>query len=111
MENTRLKELLEIVKENLINTDMLKQSGICKEAHLLWEYNKCTLAEKLEVIAYLKKNKPTIDNQYAIFTQNPYWTDTSVFWWMPIYSDIYQYSFHTKEIRINYLTELINNIK
>ena len=111
MENTRLKELLELVRNRLINEKPnQEQKGICKEVIYLWITDVCTLNEKEEVLKYLKANKPTPTNEYAIFTQSPYWINFE-YWWLPIYSDIYEYSYHTIEIRIAYLTKLIENIK
>ncbi len=110
MDNTQLKRLFELVKETLINQPKTKQSGICRVIAFLVSNNEISINDKELLTKYLNKNKPTLENEYSIFVNNPYWTN-GVYWWKPIFSDIYDWSFHTKEIRIEYLTKLIANIK
>ncbi len=110
MEKDRLIELFELVLHNLTNAKWTTQSGICKEIVFVYEHELCSENEKKELFSYLTKNKPTADNQYAVFFNNSYWFN-SPYWWLPIYHDLYDYSLHTKDIRIAYLTKLIENIK
>ncbi len=115
MENYRLKEILELTKANLIKNTWYSQYGICKELREVFfpvidifaiEQNSNDIRDYKFVIHYLEENKPTPNNQYAEFTNNIYWTVNSRYWWKTI--DNFP---ETKEIRIDYLTALINNIK
>ena len=67
--------------------------------------------EYLEFRTILAENKPTPDNEYKEFTQNEYWMNKDLpieqsFWWKPIFE-----APETRQIRINYLKALINNLK
>ncbi len=105
MDNSRLKELFEMVKKKLIKGDVNKQYGICGIISEL-SYEKTITANEKEIIKrYLYRNKPTIKNKYKEFIQNEYWINDA-YWWKPIWLRP-----EKKQIRINYLTKLIDNIK
>ncbi len=105
MGNNRLKELFELVKQDITDTENRFQTGICKSINKLQIQNKMSYIEEAHLKGYLKQNKPTKDNQYAEFTKNKYWLNDS-YWWYVI-EDVPQ----TKQIRIDFLTKLIANIK
>ena len=106
METKRLIQLLELVKLNLINGDENSQSGICKEIDNIYtKYHDITFEERNYIKSYLKDNRPTPINQYKQFYQQIVWLDNN-YWWRPINREP-----ATKQIRINFLTELINNLK
>ncbi len=105
MKSTRLKYLFELILQHLIVGNKEEQMGICIIIRTLWVESICTYEEKVFIINYLFVNRPTKENEYKEFTENKHWTDNS-FWWRPIH-DI----FSTKQIRIDYLTKLIANIK
>ncbi len=107
MENHRLIEILELVKQNLINNDTWMKTGICVGIRFLHNKNKISLIEYYKVSSYLRKNEPTKTNQYQEFTNNEYWTNhNSLYWWKPIHKEP-----NTRQIRIDYLTALISNVK
>ena len=113
MKTYKLIELFELAKQRLINGNPEIQSGICQIICDMWIENDCTLLEKEMLTHYLRANKPCVNNEFSFythniyieFTKNDYWTD-SHYWWIPIHKNI-----KTKQIRIDYLTELIKNIK
>lgn len=105
MENSRLIEILELVREKLIYGQETYQTGICKVVLSMMAHQEITIEEKYFISDYLNANKPNQSNNYARFVTNIYWIDC-LYWWLPI--DKYPF---TKQIRIDYLTELINNIK
>ncbi len=110
MESQRLKQLFELVKQNLINGYTPIQSGICREIKNLYSDFVISIEEKDYLSGYIIANKPTQDNRYAKFMDNPYWlvqvnNNADNYWWEIIYDE------KTKQIRVDYLTELINNIK
>ncbi len=105
MESKRLVEIFEKMKENLINGENYLQHGLCGEIVSLYIEKEITSNEKDFVKMYLFSNKPTLNNIYSEFYKNQYWINDA-YWWRPI-SVFYK----TKEIRIDYLTKLIANIK
>ncbi len=109
MESNRLKELFELTKETLIKGEERYQYGICKAINEVFDVtNSFNIREYKFVKKYLFDNKPTPDNEYKEFTNNEYWDKNKLvlFWWKPI-DDFPK----TKQIRIDYLTKLIDNIK
>lgn len=78
--------------------------GICAVIHTLFERDKINKKEYLEIFQYLDDNKPTPDNEYKEFTENPYWLG-GVYWWknMLFYEE-------TRRIRMRYLNTLIHNL-
>ena len=105
MEDDRKIELLELVKENLRTKPYYMQSGICRAIQLLYYENVCTRTERDSLHIHINVHKPTPTNQYKEFTETKYWTNQS-FWWTRIDN-----ASETKQIRIDYLTKVIANIK
>lgn len=105
MDNDRLIELLELLKTYIIRGRTRHQSGICKELTKLHEYGSCTYPEYRALRRYLFCNKPNSFNQYKHFTNSPYWINDE-YWWYPI-----QRIEETKQLRIDFLNELINSLK
>ncbi len=110
MENAiRLKELLELVRERLIEGDSEYQTGICCVIMIMYFDDEINFDDNKLLKDYIYSNAPSKNNKYAEFINNEYWiynsADTFTYWWSPI-----KYENETKEIRINYLTALINNI-
>ncbi len=107
MENTRLVEILEMVKENLIETEAQYQTGICRSIEKLSHDHKIKYLEEILIKKHLYLHKPTKTNEYAKFTENQYWYDYyNDYWWSEI-----KCANETKQIRIDYLTAVIDNIK
>lgn len=79
--------------------------GICAVIHKLFENEKISKNEYLEIFQFLDTHKPTPDNRYKEFTQNDYWIG-GVYWWknMLFYSQ-------TRQIRIGYLNKLIIQLR
>ena len=107
MESLQLKEILTKTLANFKTSSITNQLGICQTLFgLYYTHQYLTYNEYREVSAYLHENKPTKDNQYSEFTENEYWRPISNFWWSTVKDKP-----NTKEIRIDYLTKLIANIK
>ncbi len=104
MEAPKLKELVELVKHTMIG-ESYNQTGMCCIINKLYEQNLITYSEKKIIKEFLDKNKPTPENEYKEFRQSKYWIDEG-YWWYEIY--VFN---DTKQIRIDYLTKLISNIK
>lgn len=105
MDNTRLIELLEQIKDTLIKGESYTLFGICAEVQQLFDENKIDEFEMKKLNKFIFKNKPTLDNEYAEFMNNQFWKNTG-YWWNSI-----AYQPKTKQIRVDYLTKLIGNIK
>ncbi len=111
MKSKKLKQLLELLKEELIVTNSENQTGICWCITIMLIKDKISSEENHLLREYITLNKPKLNNQYAEFINNEFWTNTldvnnSSYWWTTIKRDNL-----TKQIRIDYLTALINNIK
>lgn len=107
MKRTRKIELLEIVKQRLIDGNPLEQTGICYELSKLTSFGVCTNIEVSELKFFLLSNKPTKHNEFASYIDDVNWYDNySGYWWLTI-----NFKLETKQIRINYLTDLINKLK
>ncbi len=105
MESKRLIEILELTKEKLINKKRF-QYGICAElGELLYDDKIISNDEKNYVKDFLYSNKPTFENDYKEFRESNYWLG-SVYWWNSI-----TFRPQTRQIRIDYLTKLIANVK
>lgn len=100
---TRIK-LFERVKENLINDTNL-QYGICAVIHELFNKEFVSSTQKFELLRFLQKNRPTARNEFKEFLIYEYWLDES-YWWLPIWLQP-----ATKQVRIDYLTKLIESLK
>lgn len=106
METNRLIQLLELIKNHLIIGNENNQSGICKAVDEVYaKYHDINCNEYVFIKQYLNTNRPTPINEYKQFYQQIVWLDNN-YWWRPIHKEP-----QTKQIRINFLTELINNIK
>ena len=105
MENSRLIEVLERVRQLLL-TKSSCDLGICYTFSILRDLRVITKDEYIDLNIYLMENKPTAENQYSQFTQNEYWKPNSMYWWTPIHK-----ARVTRQLRADYLTELISNIK
>ncbi len=110
METERLKELFLKVKNYIANKTFYGK-GICKTIRELYNDDLIDDFEYDYLISYLQKNYPTKDNDYKEFMDSPYWNSHSsadgiYFWWQ-----VNRYDNQTNQIRINYLTKLIDNIK
>ncbi len=105
MNSKRLVEIFEMIKENLINGETYVQNGICGNIAELFGNNKMTFTERDYIRNYLFSNKPKLNNIYSDFFKNEYWIDDA-YWWEKI-----SLNHKTKQIRIDYLTKLIANIK
>ncbi len=106
MENTRLKELFTLILNRLMDEKRTYMLGICDVITEIG-YNNILNGDNNEdtiLKLYLKENKPSPDNEYKEFTKNKYWLD-GLYWWDVIYE-----APETRQIRIEYLTKLINNI-
>ncbi len=104
MENNRMKELFELARETLANGDPTRQSGICAILRNMAKTEVITFDDRLHLLNYMKKNKPTKFNQYKELTKKHFWLNSS-YWWYEIHLEP-----QTKQIRLDYLTMLINNI-
>ncbi len=104
MNTDRKIEILNKTILVLTKTNHFKK-GICDAVTYLCENDTLNYLELIEFREFIRDNKPTAENEYKEFTQGEYWVD-EMYWWYPIYrvSD-------TREIRVEYLTKLINNIK
>lgn len=112
MEKDRLIELLTAIKMELsLDNTNYTRTGICQALRRIQLPYNCTHEESCFITRFLKLNKPAPDNDYKEFMILPYWgleyrQGNSDFWW----NEIYLYP-ETKQIRIDYLTKLISNIK
>ena len=105
METKRLIQLLELVKLDFINNNTIYQYGICKSISNVF-YNDDYIISPKEykyVLDYIQMNKPTKYNQYKHYTESEYWIKDGAYWWFV--------NSKTKQIRIDYLNALINNLK
>ncbi len=107
MDIQRKIQLFQLVKENLINGNPKNQYGICQAINNVAYSKEVTINddEYFFLKFHLDVNKPTRQNEYAEFMHPKYWLD-GAYWWDTI--DDYP---ETKQIRIDYLTKLISNIK
>ena len=104
METKRLIEILELLKLYLTEK---AHYGICETFAILEAHNNvnCTTNELARVQQYIYDNKPTLTNQYSEYMNNEKWLGKR-FWWDRICD-----APETRQIRINFLTALIDNIK
>ena len=105
METERLIELLELLKVYLTRGRTRHQSGICKEITKLYENGSCSYTEYKALQRFIFKNKPNSFNQFKHFTYSPYWINDE-YWWITIHRIS-----ETKQLRIQFLDELINSLK
>ena len=105
MEKQRIIEIFECIKNNIIKDTRYYSTGICFGLAVLLTAKEITQFEYYFLLDYLRDNKPTPINQYKEFTQNEYWINIS-YWWVNMGKQP-----ETRQIRVDYLTALINNIK
>ncbi len=106
MENVKLIELLELVKQSIIDRHLTFDSGICKVLEILFKEHKLTYSECVYLKRFIYLNKPTNLNVFSEFTENEYWSNNDCYWWSTMFK-----APETRKIRIDYLTKLIDNIK
>ena len=103
-------ELFELVKETLRTDIVGYDTGICQVIHGIHLQDKCNKTEYLEILHTLRINKPTSRNQFKKFYKNVNWVTgvyaTRGYWWEEINQEP-----ETRQIRIDYLTALIENLK
>lgn len=102
---TKLVDLFELVKENLINGDSSTQTGLCTVIRNMERDNIISNNHKKILLACLRKHKPTPTNYFSEFMIYEYWEDYH-YWWLRICDNI-----KTKQVRIDYLTKLISYYK
>lgn len=104
MKHKRIIQLLELTKTTLDNSESC--FGICKALSQTYYHTEDFSENEYEYLKeFLFANKPRKDNQYVHYTYSPYWHDDE-YWWKPI--NIVP---RAKQVRIDYLNELIKNIK
>lgn len=88
-------------------------TGICGVLTKLYKFESVSKLELTLTQNLIYDNKPTKDNQYKEFTQNEIWNnpiinfDYLAYWWLPVtYKDN-----KAREVRIQFLNAVINNIK
>ncbi len=108
MKKERLKEILILIKNFIaIREYSYNYTGICKIITTLHGLEKISYEELYYIKNYISNNRPTPNNEYKEFTKNQYWINTETgYWWEKMYMDC-----ETVQIRIDYLTALINNVK
>ena len=107
IDKTRLKELLGKLKGRLENKELHFRHGMCNVINqMAFDGEFKDYIEIYQVEMFLDKNRPTVYNEYKMFTKNGYWLKNSSYWWERM-NDAPE----TRQIRIDYLTALIYNIK
>ena len=105
----RQKQILILMRNQF---EFLRLRSICDSLLTLWIRHQITKFEHDCIKELLVINKPTHLNEYKEFTENPYWRGHKInsindgFWWKM--TTLYP---ETKQIRMDYLTALINNLK
>ncbi len=105
MEKVRKIEILNLMKEQLGDFAENKSVGICDSIQALYLKLLISYDERDYIYKFIYVNKPTPYNEYKHFTENEYWYD-GIFWWKRI-----NFAPETKQIRIDFINELIDNIK
>ncbi len=120
MKKERTILILENIKTLLKNERSFNYGnyGICGIISHLYNNDNITNEEKIQLKDFLGKNKPNPDNQFKEFCDNKFWVDRLLslnqqnvyagYWWLPIYS--YPNN-ETRQIRIDYITKLIETLK
>ncbi len=106
MKTERLIEILNLVRHELIfDENGYHDLGICGVFTYLKLYCFISVVESNKTIRYIYDNKPNKDNEYSEFMDNEYWCD-KLCWWsrMCVVPE-------TRQIRVDYLSKLIANIK
>ena len=107
MEKDRQIEILNQVIFYLSNEKLLFTKGICEVITYLSEIGYITELECFIIKQLMKLKKPNKSSRtkYVKFTKNPHWLN-GLYWWSPIYE-----APETRQIRIDYLTEVVENLK
>ncbi len=105
MESKKQIELLDLIRTRLINRKN-SQLGICYILVYIGSEKLVSSKDSRFITNLLKENKPTSDNEYKEFFESEFWFDNDGYWWKPINE-----APETRQIRIDYLTKLIGNIK
>ncbi len=81
--------------------------GICETFTILVAHNNvyCTSDELQQIQLYVLENKPTLTNQYSEYMKHESWLGKR-FWWDRICD-----APETRQIRIDFITALIDNLK
>ncbi len=109
IEKERVIEILQSTKDYIIaNDNSFRYTGICFILSKLRDEIRIGTNDEIEaVLLYLERNRPNKRNKYKEFTNNLHWNKSGTgYWWNRM--DFYP---ETRQIRIDYLTALINNIK
>ncbi len=110
MEYLNRPRQIEILKDIIYLLETVHNiNGICLAIHLLKNSEKMTFTEYLKTNRFITDNKPSYDNKYAEFMNTPHWAkkgSISAYWWRPTSEEP-----ETKQIRIDYLNKLIDNLK
>jgi hypothetical protein len=104
---------IEILKKAILilEADEIYVRGICDILRNFKDAFLISTVEFGEMKVLLVENKPTLNNEFRSFTLNEFWIvggysiDTS-FWWNTIFR-----SPETRQIRIDYLKQLIAKLK
>lgn len=97
-------EILEHIN-SLIKIDDFFRRGICD---ILYHLSLADVINEFEyyfMLKLLNKHKPTPENDYKEFTENPYWSESNNYWWDTMHNP------ETRQIRKDYLTKLVTNLK
>lgn len=105
MEKQRIIDIFESIKNSIITDTRYYNTGICFGLAVLLSTKEISETEYHFLMDYLKENKPTPNNRYKKFTQNVFWLNTG-YWWVNMGKTP-----QTRQIRVDYLTALISNIK
>jgi hypothetical protein len=104
MENSRIIQILELLRHSIETIIPIRASGICAELDWLACTDMITEDEYEFMEEFIENSKPD-SNQFTKFTKLDCWTNT-MHWWIPIFKDE-----STIQVRVDYLNELITTIK
>ncbi len=105
MEAKRQIEILKLMITKLGTDKEKKFTCICDSIFGLDSLRLITSEEKDFMLDMVRDNKPTPNNIYSKYTKGEYWIDR-MFWWESISEEA-----ETKQIRIDFINDLISNIK
>ncbi len=97
-------ELLNKVIQYIADIDKF-QAGICNAVDMQLSIN-VGVEELLFISALVKKNKPTSSNQFSKYMKTSIWYD-GFYWWKSINPN----NPETRQIRIDFLNDLISTLK
>ena len=105
MENSRTIEILRLMQNELGFSKDFKFVGICDTIFALKTQKKVTTEEVSFILDLLRDNKPNGNNKYSKYTKGYFWIDR-LFWWDTIDEEP-----KTKQVRTDFINDLISNIK